>query len=46
MRTECTTITTPGETVDVVITDFGIAINPKRQDLIDAMKVSTFPSVP
>lgn len=38
VRTECTTITTPGETVDVVITDFGIAINPKRQDLIDAMK--------
>jgi len=36
--TECTTITTPGETVDVVVTDYGIAINPKRQDLIDAMK--------
>jgi citrate lyase subunit alpha/citrate CoA-transferase len=36
--TECTTITTPGETVDVVITDYGIAINPKRQDIIDAMK--------
>ena len=32
VRTECTTITTPGETVDVVI-----AINPKRQVLIDAM---------
>jgi len=36
--TECTTITTPGETVDVVVTDYGIAINPKRQDLIEAMK--------
>lgn len=33
-----TTITTPGETVDVVITDYGIAINPLRQDLIEAMK--------
>jgi len=36
--TECTTITTPGETVDVVVTDYGIAINPRRQDLIEAMK--------
>jgi citrate lyase subunit alpha/citrate CoA-transferase len=36
--TDVTTVTTPGETVDVVVTDYGIAINPKRQDLIDAMK--------
>lgn len=36
--TKVTTITTPGETVDVVITDYGIAINPRRQDLIDCMK--------
>ncbi len=36
--TNVTTVTTPGETVDVVITDYGIAINPRRQDLIDAMK--------
>ena len=36
--TDVTTVTTPGETVDVVITDYGIAINPKRQDLIDCMK--------
>lgn len=27
-----------GESVDVVITDYGIAINPRRQDLIEAMK--------
>ena len=33
-----TTVTTPGGTVDVVITDYGIAINPRRQDLIEAMK--------
>ena len=26
------------ESVDVVITDYGIAINPRRQDLIEAMK--------
>lgn len=36
--TDVTTVTTPGETVDVVITDYGIAINPLRQDLIEAMK--------
>ena len=36
--TDVTTVTTPGETVDVVITDYGIAINPQRQDLLDAMK--------
>ena len=24
--------------IDVVITDYGIAINPRRQDLIEAMK--------
>ncbi len=33
-----TTVTTPGETVDVVVTDYGIAINPLRQDLIEAMR--------
>lgn len=31
-------MTTPGESIDVVITDYGIAINPRRQDLIEAMK--------
>ena len=36
--TDVTTVTTPGETVDVVVTDYGIAINPRRQDLIEAMK--------
>ena len=36
--TDVTTVTTPGESIDVVITDYGIAINPRRQDLIEAMK--------
>ncbi|WP_349948800.1 citrate lyase subunit alpha [Lacrimispora sp. BS-2] len=35
---EVTTVTTPGESIDVVITDYGIAINPRRQDLIQCMK--------
>lgn len=41
--TSVTTVTTPGETVDVVITDYGIAINPRRQDLIDCMKGVNLP---
>ena len=36
--TAVTTVTTPGECVDAVITDYGIAINPRRQDLIECMK--------
>ena len=38
-----TTVTTPGETVDVVITDYGIAINPRRQDLMECMKGVNLP---
>jgi len=38
-----TTVTTPGESVDVVVTDYGIAINPRRQDLIDALKDTKLP---
>ena len=36
--TDVTTVTTPGESVDVVVTDYGVAINPARQDLIECMK--------
>ncbi|HXK81657.1 MAG TPA: citrate lyase subunit alpha [Bacteroidales bacterium] len=38
-----TTITGPGELIDVVITERGIAINPKRKDLLDAVKGSGLP---
>ena len=41
--TDVTTVTTPGEDVDVVVTDYGIAINPRRQDLIEATKGSKLP---
>ena len=33
-----TTITTPGDVVDAIVTNQGIAINPKRKDLIDKVK--------
>ena len=34
--TDVTTVTTPGETVDVIVTDYGIAVNPARPDLFEA----------
>ena len=33
-----TTITTPGDVVDAIVTNQGIAINPKRTDLIEKVK--------
>lgn len=38
-----TTLCGPGELIDVVITERGIAINPKRQDLIDSVRDSGLP---
>jgi citrate lyase subunit alpha/citrate CoA-transferase len=43
---EVTTLTGPGELVDVVVTERGIAINPLRRDLIDATKGSKLPIRP
>ncbi|MCF7932913.1 MAG: citrate lyase subunit alpha, partial [Acholeplasmataceae bacterium] len=40
IRKHVTTITTPGETVDVLVTERGIAINPKRPDLIQSLEKS------
>lgn len=40
---EVTTITGPGELIDVVITERGIAINPRRHDLLDAVKGKDLP---
>jgi citrate lyase subunit alpha/citrate CoA-transferase len=43
---EVTTLTGPGEMIDVVVTERGIAINPLRQDLIDSVKGSKLPFRP
>lgn len=40
---EVTTITGPGEMIDVVVTERGIAINPMRTDLLDAVKGANLP---
>jgi len=38
VRDKVLTVTTPGETVDIFVTEVGYAVNPKRQDLLDALK--------
>jgi citrate lyase subunit alpha/citrate CoA-transferase len=43
---EVTTLTGPGELIDVVVTERGIAINPARADLLDAVKGSGLPIRP
>ncbi|MGA7839000.1 MAG: citrate lyase subunit alpha, partial [Ignavibacteriaceae bacterium] len=40
---EVTTLCGPGELIDVIITERGIAINPKRKDLLNAVKKSSLP---
>ena len=40
---EVTTLCGPGELIDVIVTERGIAINPRRTDLIEKMKNSGLP---
>ncbi len=40
---EVTTLVGPGELIDVIVTERGIAINPLRKDLIKATKNSCLP---
>jgi citrate lyase subunit alpha / citrate CoA-transferase len=43
---QVTTLCGPGELIDVVVTERGIAINPRRQDLLNAVKDSKLPIRP
>jgi citrate lyase subunit alpha/citrate CoA-transferase len=43
---EVTTLCAPGELVDVVVTELGIAINPRRTDLAEAVKGKGLPVRP
>lgn len=45
VRDRVTTVTTPGETVDAVVTEYGIAVNPRRTDLLAAVRHSNLPLV-
>jgi citrate lyase subunit alpha/citrate CoA-transferase len=38
VRENVTTISTPGAVVDAIVTDYGIAINPNREELIEKLK--------
>ncbi len=40
---EVTTLTGPGELIDVIVTERGIAINPRRRDLLEAVKGKDLP---
>ena len=49
MATVCehvVTVTTPGDCVDVLVTDYGIAVNPQRPDLIECLDAAGIPHVP
>ncbi len=46
MATVCekvVTVTTPGECIDVLVTDYGVAVNPKRPDLLEALQKTRLP---
>jgi citrate lyase subunit alpha/citrate CoA-transferase len=43
IRESVTTLCGPGELIDVIVTERGIAVNPLRKDLLDAVKRSNLP---
>ncbi|MCK9207806.1 MAG: citrate lyase subunit alpha [Salinivirgaceae bacterium] len=43
IKDEVTTICGPGELIDIIVTERGVAINPLRTDLIERMKGSRLP---
>jgi citrate lyase subunit alpha/citrate CoA-transferase len=43
IRDRVLTATTPGETVDVLVTDHGVAVNPRRGDLVDCLTQAGLP---
>jgi citrate lyase subunit alpha/citrate CoA-transferase len=43
IRDRVTSVTTPGESIDIVVTDYGIAINPRRKDLIESLSKTNLP---
>jgi citrate lyase subunit alpha/citrate CoA-transferase len=41
-----TTVTTPGETIDVLVTEAGVAVNPRRDELRERLLEAGMPLVP
>lgn len=46
IRENVTNVTCPGDLIDVIVTERGICINPRRQDLIEKTKNSKLPIKP
>ncbi len=46
IKEKVTTVTTPGEDVDILVTERGIAVNPKRVDVLEKLKDSSLPVMP
>lgn len=45
VKDSVTTVTTPGECIDVLVTERGIAVNPIRDDLFEMLKSTNLPIV-
>ena len=45
IKNRVTTITTPGETVDVIVTERGICVNPRRADVLEAALKAKLPVI-
>ena len=45
IKDKVTCVTTPGEDIDIVVTERGIAVNPKRTDLIETLTEKRLPVV-
>lgn len=43
IKDKVTTVTTPGESIDVLVTERGIAVNPLRTDLLEKLKKTNLP---
>ncbi len=43
IKEKVTTVTTPGEDVDILVTERGIAVNPKRKDIIEKLQATNLP---
>ena len=43
IKDEVMTVTTPGRDIDILVTERGIAVNPRRTEIIEILKNSRFP---
>lgn len=43
IRDRVQNVVTPGNSIDAIVTEYGIAINPKRTDLLEKLKTSNLP---